>query len=180
MENHFKDKYRHFTSPSEDSRNSMPATLKKKIFFPVIFSWYRYICIFSIIMNPSKMLNCRFYLKKMFVTTIFETMPYFTEYVTNTNDVFNSGSDIIAIPGYESVAHKSLIVIAAIYLRLMYRIRMFKIRYDHNTRMNSDAIEDEEYKAHFNKLIKCSDLLIECREIFRCGLAKLSNRYYYA
>ena len=73
-----------------------------------------------------------------------------------------------------------LIVIAAIYLRLMYRIRMFKIRYDHNTRMNSDAIEDEEYKAHFNKLIKCSDLLIECREIFRCGLAKLSNRYYYA
>lgn len=62
MENHFKDKYRHFTSPSEDSRNSMPATLKKKIFFPVIFSWYRYICIFSIIMNPSKMLNCRFFI----------------------------------------------------------------------------------------------------------------------
>ena len=57
-----------------------------------------------------------FLFEEMFVTTIFETMPYFTEYVTNTNDVFNSGSDIIAIPGYESVAHKSLIVIAAIYL----------------------------------------------------------------
>lgn len=181
MENHFKDKYRHFTSPSEDSRNSMPATLKKKIFFSGnLFMVSIYMHIFNYYEAKQNVELSFFYLKKMFVTTIFETMPYFTEYVTNTNDVFNSGSDIIAIPGYESVAHKSLIVIAAIYLRLMYRIRMFKIRYDHNTRMNSDAIEDEEYKAHFNKLIKCSDLLIECREIFRCGLAKLSNRYYYA
>ncbi|KAL6450414.1 MRR1 Multidrug resistance regulator 1 [Candida maltosa Xu316] len=180
LENHFKDKSTELTDISQ-GKHSIPSTIKMKIYFSGNFLMASlYLHIFNHYENKRNIDLSFYYLKKIFTTIIYEIMPFFSQCVGEKPDIFNANTDFIAIPGYESVAHKSLIVIGAVYLRVRHRIRTLKIRYDHITRMTSGRPEDANYKQHFEVLNRCAELLIECREVFRYELARLSHRYYYA
>ncbi|RCK66486.1 Multidrug resistance regulator 1 [Candida viswanathii] len=185
LENHFKEKSFEFVPSSPGLlklHDAMPSTLRMKIFFTgnfLLVSIYAHL--YNYYETKKNVALSFYYLKKIFVTIIYDVMPYFSKCVNEEVSIFKASSDFIAVPSYESVAHKSLIVLGAVYLRIRHRIRSLKIRYDHKTRMNSQHnAEDEAYRNHFEKLVKCADLIVDCREVFRNELARLSQRYYYA
>lgn len=185
LEKHFKDKAFELTAenpPLTMLKDLMPRTLKMKIYFTgnfLLVSIYTHL--FNYYESKKNTELSFYYLKKIFVTIIYDVMPYFSKSVNEEVSIFKANVDFIAVPSYELIAHKSLIVLQAVYLRIKHRIRMLKIRYDHTTRMNNpNNTEDEAYKIYFEKLLKCTDLLEECHEVFRRKLTRLSQRYYYA
>lgn len=186
LENHFKEKIFEIPSPDNPAMaklcDLMPRTLKMKIYFTGSFLMVSiYAHLYNYYENKRNINLSFYYLKKIFVTIIYDVMPYFSECVNEDASIFKANADFIAVPGYESVAHKSLIVLGAVYLRIKHRIRSLKVRYDHNQRVNNPVnAEDESYKMYFEKLLKCAELIEECRNVFRTKLGRLSQRYYYA
>lgn len=111
---------------------------------------------------------------------VHEVMPCFIECIRHKKNVFRNSTDMIASPSFITVAHKSLIMLFSFHLRLKYWIHDLQKRYDHSTKMRLYDPNDHAYKTNFQKLVHLADLVDKCMGHFRDGVARLSQRYYYA
>ncbi|KAG7660579.1 uncharacterized protein J8A68_005845 [[Candida] subhashii] len=178
----FHDIINHFDVAEDVTQLMIPRSLRMKIYFTCNFFIVSiYLHIFNHYERKANTELAYYYLKKIFVVVILESMPFFCECVSHSHMLlFRESTDLVVIPGYETVAHKSLLVISAVYLRIRSTISILQSRYDHTTRMKSSHPTDDKYRIRYQKLNKIAELLLRCRDVFREGIAKLSHRYYYA
>lgn len=117
-----------------------------------------------------------YYLKKVFVITIHDLMPFYFEFLEKSHMLFKNSSDIIVTPSFELACHKSMLVLTSIFIRLQLAIINYETKFDHSSRM----IKELDYRTHFNKVTKFKSLVDSCLKVFREHLQRLSYRYYYA
>lgn len=117
-----------------------------------------------------------YYIKKIFVNTIHDLMPFYSELLENSHVIFKNSSDLLITPGFESIVHKSIITITAIVVRIRFSILKLELSPTHVAQMS----DDEAYKSHFLLLQKLSGLLWKCWDNFNNIMLQLSSRYYYA
>ncbi|KAI5958762.1 hypothetical protein CANMA_004179 [Candida margitis] len=185
MECYFKDQYidvaRSYCPVNDRTNETMPSTLKLKIYFSgTFFMASMHFHIFNYYEKKKNLDLAYYYMKKIIVLVAYEVMPCFIECIRHKKNVFKNSADMIASPSFITVAHKSLIMLFSFYLRLKYWIHDLQKRYDHNTRMKSYDTADYAYKTNFQKLVHLAELMDKCIGHFRDGVARLSQRYYYA
>ncbi|KAK6202356.1 uncharacterized protein RJT21DRAFT_134414 [Scheffersomyces amazonensis] len=117
-----------------------------------------------------------FYLKKIFVITIHDLMPFYFEFLDRSEVIFKNSTDLTITPSFESVTHKSCIVLMSIAVRLRLAIHELESHYEHSSKLAKDI----KYKIHFDCLKRVCSLIEKCTNVFRESIARLSHRYYYA
>lgn len=184
MEIHFREKYGslgHNYNMSSSSKNTMPDAIRLKIFFQGgFFLVSMYLHIFNYYEKKNNLQLAYYYIKKMLAVVIDEMMPCFSCCVSHKQNMFRNSIDLIATPSFEMVAHKSMVVILGIFLRLKFFTHSMEKGPDHSIKMKSYETQDVKYQTHFQKLLNVTDLLMKCWEVYRDGLRRLSQRYYYA
>ncbi|CAK9686058.1 unnamed protein product [Candida parapsilosis] len=186
MESHFNEQYNdvpklYTTAPRDVSNEAMPSILRLKIYFTCTFLIASmHFHIFNYYERKRNLNLAYFYIKKIVSMIVYDVMPCFVECIRHKKNAFKNAADLMASPSFITVAHKSLIVLFSFHLRLRYWIHDLQKRYDHSTRMRSYDPADEIYKGNFQKLVRLADLVDKCMSHFRDGVARLSQRYYYA
>ncbi|KAI5949317.1 hypothetical protein KGF54_005552 [Candida jiufengensis] len=186
LENHFKEKYQNIATNYNDpdqvsTKDLMPSTIKLKIYFTSNFFLVTiYLFLYNFYEKRNNLQLQYFYLKKMVVIIVYEIMPFFVECITHKKNMFKSAVDLVATPSFLTAAHKSVIVLTAIYLRLKFWVRNCEKTYNHITKLRSQDGNDNNYKLHFQKLLNLVDMTSKSLDIFRDGIGRLSHRYYYA
>lgn len=185
MESFFKERYcdvpKEYTSTYENTDDAMPRTLKLKIYFTGTFHVASmHFHVFNHYERKKNVDLAYYYLKKITLVIVHDVMPCFIECIRHKKNVFKNSADMITTPSFITVAHKSLIMLFSFYLRFKYWIHDRKRRYDHNSKMRLYDPADEVYKITFQQLVHLADLLDKCITHFRDGVARLSQRYYYA
>lgn len=185
MESHFKEQYglvpKMYTTVCDGSNDAMPNTLKLKIYFTGTFLVASmHFHIFNYYERKKNINLSYYYIKKIMLIIVHEVMPCFIECIRHKKNVFRNSTDMIASPSFITVAHKSLIMLFSFHLRLKYWIHDLQKRYDHSTKMRLYDPNDHAYKTNFQKLVHLADLVDKCMGHFRDGVARLSQRYYYA
>ncbi|EGW29865.1 uncharacterized protein SPAPADRAFT_63486 [Spathaspora passalidarum NRRL Y-27907] len=182
MECHFVDRFGDLMDRTEALKNEkediMPRTLRMKIYCTGNFFMVSlYLHIFNHYERKGSTDLAYYYLKKIFVVVILDLMPFFWECVSDIHRMVSRDStDLVIIPAYETVAHKSLLVITAVYLRVRHKVLTLQSRYNHSPLMKGN----DKYRVHYQRLVNISELLLKCRDVFREGVSKLAHRYYYA
>lgn len=152
-------------------------TLRMKIHFSSAFFLVSvYFHFFNYYEKKNNQQLAFYYIKKIFVNTIHDLMPFYSELLEKSHIIFKNASDIPITPGFEAVVHKSIITTTAIVVRIRFSLLKFEQSPTHMSQM----MDDEKYKSHFLLLEKLSGLLWKCWDIFNNIMLLLSARYYYA
>ncbi|KAK6461513.1 hypothetical protein DFJ63DRAFT_323151 [Scheffersomyces coipomensis] len=117
-----------------------------------------------------------FYLKKIFVITIHDLMPFYFEFLDRSEAIFQNSTDLTITPAFESVTHKSTIVLFSVMTRIRIIIVDLEHHYEHQSKLNKDI----KYKIYYELLKRVYSLIEKCVNVFRESIARLSHRYYYA
>lgn len=117
-----------------------------------------------------------FYLKKVISVTLFNTMPFYEDYVDNSHVWFQNTTDLAVTPSLQALAHKCMIVIQAV----MARARFSQLRCEALPTHMADMASNVEYKRRYELLLQVFSLCDECLSSFVETLTRLSSRYYYS
>ncbi|KAK6453712.1 uncharacterized protein RJT20DRAFT_131092 [Scheffersomyces xylosifermentans] len=181
MESHFIEVYgkmgNHFDAGDLTQIEIYQKTLKMKIHFTSnLFIVSIFFHIFNFYEKKGNSELAFYYLKKIFLITILDLMPFYFEFLNRSHLIFKNSTDLTITPGFESVTHKSLIVVLGIFIRVKFAIKKLETGYDHSSRL----VKDIKYKIHYECLLRIANLLEKCTGVFRESIARLSHRYYYA
>lgn len=113
-----------------------------------------------------------FYLKKMVLYTIVNTMPYYFDLLGNSDVI----CDFITNPSLELIIHKSNQINVACIIKLNFQIYHMSQSSEHHHKM----ISDSAYFRYFKALCRLSCSFLKCTELGIAAISKISNRYYYA
>ncbi|CAK9442379.1 uncharacterized protein LODBEIA_P61220 [Lodderomyces beijingensis] len=184
LEIHFKENYgsyAHDYALDQNPKHAMPNAIKLKIYFQASFFLVSiYLHLFNYYEKKNNLQLAFYYIKKMLVVVMDDVMHCFSRCVSHNQNMFKNSIDLIATPSFEMVAHKSMVVLCGVYLRLKYWTHSMQELYDHDTKMKSLDSMDIGYQTQYQKLVNFTDLLRKCWDTYRDGIAKLSHRYYYA
>lgn len=117
-----------------------------------------------------------FYLKKIFLITILDLMPFYNEILESNHLVFRNSTDLVITPSFELAIHKSIVVIIATLIKVKLTILDFELNYNHEERM----VNDLTYNLHFKKLERFLELLDKSSKVFLDNISRLSSRYYFS
>lgn len=182
MEMYFIQEYgrlRSYFAENEECENepSFLKTIKMKIYFSsnffLVSLFFHFFCYYE---KKKNIEYAFYYLKKIFVITHGDLMPYYFELLENNPKVFRDSTDLIVTPGFELVIQKSNIVNSAILIRI--RSWLLSLRWSENH--DKLLLSSQEYRDLFMKLTKLDQLLQRCNKVFQEAAARLSKRYYYA
>lgn len=117
-----------------------------------------------------------FYLKKVVVVSIYNTMPFYEDFVDKSHIWFQNSTDLAVTPSFQALVHKCMIVIQAI----MARARFSQLKCETLPTHLSDMSSNTEYKTRYDLLVETFNLCDRCLLCFVESLSKLSSRYYYS
>lgn len=152
-------------------------TLKMKIYFTCHF--FRVSLCFHFYNYYERKKNYKlsfFYLKKIFVITILDLMPFYHEMLETKYLVFKNSTDLVITPSFELAVHKSLVVLIATLIRVKLTLKYYQLSYNHQERL----VHDKEYGLQYSSLKRLSELLDLSAKVFRGHISRLSSRYYYS
>lgn len=181
MESHFVEEYgkigNHFDAGNLSQVEVYQTTLKVKIHLTSnMFVVTIFFHIFNYYEKKGFSELAFFYLKKIFLITILDLMPFYFEFLDRSHIIFKNSTDLSITPAFEMVTHKALIVLMSILLRVRFAIKTSEDSFDHNMKL----IKVISYKIYYDCLIRIKGLLEKCLGVFRESIAKLSHRYYYS
>ncbi|EGW29864.1 uncharacterized protein SPAPADRAFT_52722 [Spathaspora passalidarum NRRL Y-27907] len=179
IECHFIERYGNLSNRDKSKRvNEEFLTARLKVYFTGnLFMVSLYFHIFNHYERKRNTELAHYYLKKIFAVVILDLMPFLWECVNDVNMMVSPKSTyLVIIPSYESVAHKSLILISAVYVRVKHKVVSLQSKYNHGPLMKSN----NKYRVHYQQLVNIADLLLKCRDVFRECVSKLAHRYYYS
>ncbi|CAH2354980.1 multidrug resistance regulator 1 [[Candida] railenensis] len=160
-----------------DSEDLFVKTLKMKIYFAsnffLVTIYFHFFCYYE---NKKNSEYAYYYLKKIFSIIIGELVPYYLELLGNNPKIFRNSTDMIVIPSFEIILHKSLIICSAILIRIRLMLYTLKVNPNHDMSL----LKDQRYSDMFSKLTKMDQLLQKSCKIFLETVGRLSKRYYYA
>lgn len=113
-----------------------------------------------------------YYLRKLFVLSIDQTMPYYFELLANSDII----CDMIMNPSLEALIHKSNQFNVACIIRINSLIHYLSVQPTHIKSFYTDP----NYKFYYKTLVKLSSCLTRCAEVAVAAVSKICNRYYYA
>mmetsp|Transcript_8611 Transcript_8611/g.10735 ORF Transcript_8611/g.10735 Transcript_8611/m.10735 type:complete len:922 (-) Transcript_8611:5931-8696(-) len=152
-------------------------TLKMKIYFTchffrvsLFFHFYNYY------ERKSNYDMSFFYLKKIFLITILDLMPFYNEILESNHLVFRNSTDLVITPSFELAIHKSIVVLIATLIKVKLTILDFELSYNHEERI----LNDVSYNLHFKKLERFFKLLDKSSKVFLDSISRLSSRYYFS
>lgn len=150
--------------------------IKLKLFFSLnVFAVLIYMHIFRHYEQQRNHLLAFFYMRKCLLTTIEDVMPCLDTLIENSHIIFKESTDIITTPGLQLVIHKSLLVIAAVLVRIKFAM----VKREKEVYLRSE-FSSSTNGAPYESLKRTFDLIYESHKIFIEACAKIGNRYYYA
>lgn len=117
-----------------------------------------------------------FYLKKVVSIVIFNTMPFYEDYVDKSYIWFQNSTDLAVTPSFQALVHKCMIVIQS----TMARARFSLLQCESLPTHSEDMATNPEYKKRYDLLIEIFSLCDKCLSCFVSTLTKLSSRFYYS
>lgn len=151
--------------------------VKLKLYFSFnLFNVLIYLHIFRHYEQQQNHLLAFFYMRKCLLTTIEEVMPCLDTLIENSHIIFKESTDILTTPGLQLVIHKSLLVIAAVLVRIKFAM----VKREKAVYQGSTFSDTATNGAPYESLKRTFDLIYEGHEIFTEACAKIGNRYYYA
>lgn len=116
-----------------------------------------------------------FYLKKVVSVAVYNTMPFYEDFVDKSHVWFQNSTDLAVTPSFQSLVHKCMIVLQAI----MARARFSQLKCENLPTHQSDML-DPKYRRRYETLIETYELCDKCLICYVEVLSKLSSRYYYS
>lgn len=117
-----------------------------------------------------------FYLKKIFLITVLDLMPFYNDILESNRLIFKNSTDLVITPSFELAIHKSIVVIIATLIKVQLTILDLELNYNHEERL----LNDLDYNLHFKKLERLLDLLNKSSKVLLDYISRLSSRYYFS
>lgn len=117
-----------------------------------------------------------FYLKKVIVVAVYNTMPFCEDFIENSAKFFEGTTDLITYPSFQTLAHKCMIVLASIMARARFSVLFFEALPTHN----SSLLTDPDYKARYELIQRTYNLGYRCLRVITDTSSTLCSRYYYS
>lgn len=117
-----------------------------------------------------------FYLKKVVSVAVYNTMPFYEDFVDKSHVWFQNSTDMAVTPSFQSLVHKCMIVLQAI----MARARFSQLQCETLPSHEKDLLSNPKYKLRYETLIETYTLCDRCLSCYVEILSRLSGRYYYS
>ena len=117
-----------------------------------------------------------FYLKKIFLITILDLMPFYNDILESNRLIFKNSTDLVITPSFEQAIHKSIVVVIATMIKTKFTILNLELNYNHEERL----LNDPSYNLHFKKLGRFLYLLDKSSKVLLDYISRLSSRYYFS
>lgn len=177
LSNEYGNLHEYFRNKTHKNSDSFIKIIKIKVYLSFAYFFVTiYFHFFNHYEKKNNLTLASHYLKKVFIIIIQDIMPFCYDLSLYGHAFFSMFTDMVVVPGFQGIIHKSATIIIAVMTRIKFIILRSLKAFDHSMKMRSDA----SYTSNFSKLSLLYKLLEESVQILLDQITRLKHKYYYS